>query len=114
MPNPKPIVAVARPVVQRGPFWDRPAKVEAAVMLGLAAADMTQTCRDLTHPGWHETNLTQSCAKDVALTAAFEAAAVGAAWVLVRTGHRRLARLPMAYLAQASARGIIYTKEHTR
>ena len=63
-------------------------------MVGVAAADMSQTCWNLARGG-HEINLTQSCAKDIAITAGFDAAALGGARLLHRMGHERLARVPM-------------------
>ena len=108
MPNGREIVAPARPAMRRGAFWTRSTKIEAAAMAGLAAADMTQTCRNLRIRGWHEDLLTQSCGKDVAITIGFEAAAVGGAWLLHRTGHDRLAKLPMMYMAAQSARGLTW------
>jgi len=107
---PAPMPTRVENVRQRPPvrFWTRPVKVEAAVMVSLAAADMTQTCRNLRIRGWHEDLLTQSCGKDVAITIGFEAAAVGGAWLLHRTGHDKLAKVPMIYMAAQSARGLTW------
>jgi len=106
-----PFVWPPKPALERGAFWTRTTKVEAGVMAGIAVADQVQTCRNLRRRGghyWHEDELTQSCAGNVALTAAFDAGAVALAWGLHRTGHNRLAKLPMAYMAAASARGITW------
>ena len=110
-PTSKPDAFVAvRPSVHR-PFWDRTNRIEFGVMISLAAFDMGQTCYGLAR-GAREINLTQSCPKNVALTAAFDTGAVGLAWLLHRTGHRKLERIPMIWKAQDNLQGIIYSKRH--
>jgi hypothetical protein len=109
--NELPEVPIAKPIEQKHSphFWDTPNKIEFASMTGLAVGDMTQTCRFLSR-GWREMQLTQSCPKDVAITAAFDAGAALAAFALHKTGHHKLERIPMLYMAGASARGIIESK----
>jgi hypothetical protein len=94
--------------VERSRFWDRPNRVAALTMVSLAAADMAQTCRFLAR-GRHEDYLTQSCAGNVALTSAFEVGALAGAWALHHSGHHRLERVPMVFMAGQSARAIIYS-----
>jgi hypothetical protein len=108
MPAPK---AIVQPHRAAHPFWDRANKVEATAMVGLAAFDLGQTCHNLTHGG-REDNLTQSCPKDIAITVGIDAAALGAAWVLHRTGHHRLERIPMLWKVGDSISGIVYSKVH--
>ena len=110
-PTPKiePIpLAITRPIAL-GKFWDKPNKITFVSMIGLAGADMAQTCRFLAR-GRHEDWLTQSCSKNVAITASFEAAALGGAWILHRRGNHRLERVPMLFMAEESARGIGYSR----
>lgn len=107
--EPTPVAITNRPTLGR--FWDRPNKISAIAMLSLASADMAQTCRNLARGG-HEDWLTQSCGKDVAITAAFEAGALAGAWALHRRGHHRLERMPMLFMAAQSARGLQYSQAH--
>jgi hypothetical protein len=90
-------------------FWDRTNKVEFGAMVGLAAWDMGQTCDFLAH-GERELYLTQSCPKNIAITAGIDAGATLTAWLLHKTGHHKLERLPMLYFAGNSLYGVIVTK----
>ena len=103
-PQPKP-VAVHR-------YWDRTNKIEFAAGATLAAADMTQTCRNLAHGGHEDFLPTQNCGQAVAFTVGVYAAAEGVAYILHRTGHHKLEHVPVAYMAAASTRGIVFSKIH--
>jgi hypothetical protein len=103
-PQPKP-VAIHR-------YWDRANKIEFAAGASLAAADMTQTCRNLARGGHEEFLPTQNCGQAIAFTVGSYAAAEGVAYILHRTGHHKLERVPVAYMAAASARGIVFSKIH--
>ena len=102
-------IAIRNPTTL-GRFWDTPNRASAVAMLSLAGADMAQTCRFLSR-GCHEDYLTQSCAGNVALTAAFEVGAIAGAWTLHRRGHHKLERVPMLFMAGQSARAIAYSRE---
>ena len=112
MPAPKvaPTPIAIRNPTTLGRFWDTPNRASAVAMLSLAGADMAQTCRFLSR-GCHEDYLTQSCAGNVALTAAFEVGAIAGAWTLHRRGHHKLERVPMLFMAGQSARAIAYSRE---
>jgi hypothetical protein len=103
-PRPKP-VAIHR-------YWDRANKIEFTAGMTLAAADMTQTCHNLAHGGHEEFLPTQNCGQAVAYTVGAYAAAEGVAYILHRTGHHKLERVPVGYMAAASARGIAFSKIH--
>jgi hypothetical protein len=90
-------------------FWDRPMKIEFTAMAVMGSFDMAQTCNFLQH-GRSERLLTQSCAGNVALTAGFDAAALTGAWLLHKTGHHKLARLPMLYMTGVSTYGVAKSK----
>ena len=102
-------IAIRNPTTL-GRFWDTPNRASALAMLGLAGADMAQTCRFLAR-GRHEDYLTQSCAGNVALTAAFEVGAITGARALHRMGHHKLERVPMLFMAGQSARALAYSKQ---
>ena len=96
--------------VQREPrFWDRPMKMEFTGMVVMGSFDMAQTCNFL-HHGRPEGLLTQSCPGNVAITAGFDTVALGGAWLLHKTGHHKLARLPMLYMAGVSTYGVAKSK----
>jgi hypothetical protein len=108
--SPLPKINLAVRTVQPEPrFWDRPMKVEFTSMVAMGSFDMAQTCNFLQH-GRSERLLTQSCPGNVALTAGFDAAALTGAWLLHKTGHRKLARLPMLYMAGVSTYGVAKSK----
>ena len=110
MPAPKVEIVNRTPRPDVTPrFWDKTNKVEFGAMIGLAAWDMGQTCDFLAH-GEREQYLTQSCGKNVAITAGIDAGATLSAWLLHKTGHHKLERLPMLYFAGNSLYGVIVTK----
>ena len=90
-------------------FWDKKNKIEFVAMVTTATADSVNTCHFLHEGVLHEVNLTQSCAANVAITAGFDAAAVFGAWLLHRSHHHKLERLPMLYMAAINAEGFIYS-----
>jgi hypothetical protein len=108
--SPRPKLNAEVRTVQREPrFWDRPMKLEFTGMVVMSSFDMAQTCNFL-HHGRPERLLTQSCAGNVALTAGFDAVALGGAWLLHKTGHHKLARLPMLYMTGVSTYGVARSK----
>jgi hypothetical protein len=108
LPN-SPTPKVEAPKVTHAHFWDHTNKAEFAVMSVAAAFDMGQTCYFLSH-GEREYVLTQSCGKNVAITASLVGLAAGSAWLLNRSGHRKLARIPMLIMAGNSANGLARSK----
>ena len=88
--------------------------MELAVELGMAGADMTQTCWHLANtPGWRERWLpTQNCASAVGMTAGFIVAAELGGYWLHRHGHHLLEQVPRLYMTSTSARGIAYSVSH--
>jgi hypothetical protein len=94
------------------PFYDRFAKLELAAAGTLAATDSAITCRFLAR-GEREMNLpTQSCAGMVGFQLAFYGAGEGISFLLHRTGHHKLERLPRLYLGSSNAYGIAFTARH--
>jgi hypothetical protein len=93
-------------------FWTRSTKIEAGALAGVAAFDAAQTCHNLATGGREYWLNTRTCGGAVAIMAAWDLGTVGAAWLLHRTHHDRLARLPMLYEIQAHTRGIIYSRRH--
>ena len=100
--------AVEAPKRESRPMWDKANKIELGVMVGAATWDQAQTCHFLAN-GRREEWMTQNCGKNVALTIGYIGVAVGAAWLLHKTGHRKLERIPMAYMAVNSFSGAIWT-----
>ena len=87
-------------------FYDRPAKVTLFSETLLAGADAGQTCHHLGRT-WHERNLpTQSCSGMVGLTVSFMAAGEGLSFLLHKTGHHKLERIPRFYLMYGNIRGL--------
>ena len=108
--SPPPKINLEVHTLQPAPrFWDRPTKIEFTGMVVMGSFDMAQTCNFLQH-GRSERLLTQSCAGNVAITAGFDAAALGGAWLLHKTGHHKLARLPMLYMTGVSTYGVAKSK----
>lgn len=107
-----PDAPVAKIPVEHHRFYDRFAKVELAGAGSIAAADSVITCRFLAR-GQREMNLpTQSCAGMVGLQVGFYGAGEGLSFLLHRTGHHKLERLPRLYLAYGNASGIVFSARH--
>jgi hypothetical protein len=103
------VEAQPKPVTNMHPFWDKPNKVEAASMFAMASLDMAQTCYGLAHGG-RELHLTQSCVDNNFITFSFEAATVTGTWLLHRTNHHKLERMPMLYMVGVSTSGVVGSK----
>ena len=59
--------------------------------------------------GGHEDFLpTQSCAGAVERTAVFDASALGLSYLFHRTHHDKLERIPMLFMGEKSAQGIVF------
>ena len=109
--QPKPDAPNLKPVAVHA-MYDRTAKVELAAEVSLMTFDTVQTCHFLAHGG-HEDNLpTQRCAGMIGLQLSFAAGAEGLTWVLHKTGHHKLERIPRIYLMYGNASGIAYSKLH--
>jgi hypothetical protein len=91
-------------------FYDRTAKAQLAVEAGALAWDETTTCRNLARGGTEQWLPTQSCAGVVGYQLLFAAAAEGAAYLLHRTNHHKLERIPRLYVAGAAVAGIAHSK----
>lgn len=112
MPLPESVFSISgypKPVA-RG-FWDSTNKKELMGLAVVSGFDMGQTCHNLA-TGGREYWLTQSCPKDVGIMLGFDAAAVGVAWILHKTGHHKLERLPMLGQSEEHVRGIVFSKIH--
>lgn len=102
MPTPKP----------QHSFFDKWNKLEFASSGTLAAFDAGQTCHNLA-TGGHEDKLpVKSCGTMVAFTLAEQAGAWSLAWVLHKTGHHKLERIPALYLIGANSYAIAYSHKH--
>jgi hypothetical protein len=106
------IVAVHPPVRRGEPFWTRTTKIEAGAVITVAVFDAAQSCHNLAVGGQERWLHTRSCGGVVGRMAAWDAGMVGAAWLLHRTHHNKLARLPMLFEIEEHTRGIVYSKEH--
>ena len=112
LPLPLPL-PLALPLVATKPvhhFYDRPARLELAAAVTVAAMDMRMTCHNLAIGG-HEDFLTQSCPANVGITAGILLAQELLAWTLHRHGHHRLERLARLASTVDSAGGLIYSKQ---
>src|SRR5260370_39988508 len=87
-PRPK-LNGEVRTVQRELRFWDRPMKLEITGMGVMSSFDMAQTCNFL-HHARPERLLTQSCPGNVALTAGFDAVALGGAWMLTKIRHHMI------------------------
>jgi len=102
------------PVKPEHRFWDKINKTEFSIGGVLAAWDMSITCRNLGTPGGKESNLpVHTCAGTVAFTLGEQAAAWGFAYLLHKTGHHKLERLPEAYLIGSNLDGAICSTVHS-
>lgn len=111
-PTPKVAHEQVLPFKRPGQFLSRPIKIELGAMVGAAAFDMGQTCRNLANGGTERFLPTHTCGGAVAITAGFDAAALGGAWLLHRMHHDKLALVPMAFMSEQSLRAIVYSKQH--
>lgn len=95
-------------------FMDTQNKIVFTSMVSMRTVDAVQTCHAMTTiTGWRERQLpTQSCAGIVAFSAAFSIAGVGAAYLLHRTGHYGLERIPMWISFAGAAQGVEYSSTH--
>jgi hypothetical protein len=93
-------------------FYDRYAKLELAGAGSLAVTDTVITCRFLAR-GQREMNLPiQSCGGMVGLQLGFYGAGEGLSFLLHKTGHHKLERLPRLYLGFGNAQGIVFSARH--
>lgn len=101
-----------KPEPQQSRFYDKGARIELSIAATAATVDVVTTCHALAN-GAHEDILpTQSC-KGVSLILFGQVAAQeGAAYLLHRTGHDRLAHAVRLYSIIGNGRGIIYSKQH--
>ena len=113
MPEPK---AEAVEVVKATPihrFYDRTAKIELVVEFAAMSVDSGLTCRNLAQPYGHEDNLPiHTCSQMVLFQLGIDAAGEGLSYLLHKTGHRKLERLPRLYLIYGNVRGAAYSFDH--
>jgi hypothetical protein len=103
-----------RPKRPTHPFWDRTNKIEFSIGGAAAAWDMTKTCKNLATPAGKEYNLpVSSCGGAVAFTIGEQAAAWSSAYVLHRTHHHKLERIPELFLIETNIQGAISSTVHS-
>jgi hypothetical protein len=94
-------------------FVDTQNKIAFASMVSMRTADTVQTCYLMAAvPGRERQLPTQSCAGIVAFNVAFSIAGAGTAYLLHRTGHYRLERIPMWISFAGAAQGVEYSSIH--
>jgi len=93
----------------RPKLLDTTNKIAFTALLAVRTADTVQTCGKF-GPRWREHDLpVQSCAGVAAFNYGFTAAGLGAAYLLQRHGHTRLARWAAPLATVGSAVGILQT-----
>lgn len=102
---------VPRQVQRLHRFYDRPAKIELTAATAAAVFDMAQTCHNLA-TGGVEYTLTQSCARNVAITAGILGAQEGLAFGLHKLAWHRLERLARLWSTPNNIEGIVQSKRH--
>lgn len=91
-------------------FYDRPAKLELAIWAGVGVGDLTQTCRFMAR-GIREVWMPgQGCRTMVGLGVASVAGVELTGWLLHKTGHHRLERLPRLLGIAGNSAGLIVSK----
>lgn len=91
-------------------FYDKPAKIELAVAITTASFDMGQTCHNLA-TGGREYWLTQSCGKNVAITAGILGAQEALAYGLHRVHAHKLERIVRFFSIEQNTLGIALSKK---
>ena len=113
-----PAAPVARPTtVEEYRFRDLQNSIAFTAMAGARAFDAVQTCRRFAQNGhradggvWVERELpTQTCGGVVAFSAGYVLVGSGAAYLLHKTGHHKLERVPMWLSGVGAAQGIEYS-----
>jgi hypothetical protein len=108
-PAPKPLEAHR--------FMDTQNTIAFSAMTMVRTFDAVQTCHRLGENGhradggiYIERSLpTQSCAGVIAFSAAYSSIGIGAAYLLHRTGHYKLERIPMWISFAGAVQGIAYS-----
>ncbi|MBZ5532581.1 MAG: hypothetical protein LAO20_14205 [Acidobacteriia bacterium] len=97
-------------------FLDKSNTFALGAMVSLRATDAVITCRVLKTGRWEEGWLsTNSCRGVATFNAIFSALGAGGAYLLHRTGHHKLERIPMWISAGGSAAGIAqYAQQRSR
>lgn len=112
-PAPKIEAKAPKPAVRgAAPFWTRSTKAEGWTLAGVAVFDGAQTCHNLATGGREVWLHTRTCGGAVGRMAAWDVGIIGAAWILHRAHHDKLARVPMLFQIEEHTRAIIYSKEH--
>lgn len=104
-------IAVKSPVTEHH-FYDRYAKIELAGAGSLAVADTVITCRFLARGQREMNRQIQSCGGMVGFQFAIYGAGEGLSFLLHKTGHHKLERLPRLYLGFGNAQGIVFSARH--
>lgn len=94
------------------PFLDRPAEVVMGTNFALATLDTVGTCRTLAVGGHERWLPTQQCAPASLLIYGNFALDVSVAYILHRTGHRKLERITELVSTAGSVSGVAYTVTH--
>lgn len=84
--------SVAATVEHKTPSTWHELRVPLAAMWGANTADIALTCVALGNGGHENWLPSQSCNGTAAIMLGYRAAATGAAWILVRKGHPRIAK----------------------
>jgi hypothetical protein len=109
--SPKPKIEAPLPAAAPR-YWDTIAKIELGAGVAAAAIDMRYTCPNLNAGGREYTLPAKTCGEAVAITAGLYAGAEGIAYLLHRTGHHKLERLPVLYLIGANVHGASFSASH--
>jgi hypothetical protein len=91
-------------------FYDRTAKLQLITAGTLMTWDIAQTTRNLSHGGHEYTLPTQSPAGIAAIQLGIAAASEGISFLLHKSNHHRLERLPRLYVIAGSARGLLESR----
>jgi hypothetical protein len=110
--SPKPKIEAPAPPA-RIPYWDTLNRIELGAGAAAAAVDMRYTCRNLDSGGREYTMPAHNCGQAVAFTVGLYAGAEGVAYLLHRTGHHKLERIPVLYLIGANIHGAAYSAAHS-
>ena len=105
-------IAKAQPVQHH--YWDRWTRIQLVAGVSMASMDMHATCRNFDvgpHP--YENGIpAHNCTQAVLFTAGEQLGALGVSYLLHKTGHHKLERIPGLYLLGANAHGFLYSRSH--
>jgi hypothetical protein len=93
-------------------FLDRTNKIEFAVGAGFAAWDTAATCKNFSTGGKEYDAPVSSCGQMAAWTFGLQGGAWLTSFLLHKTHHHKLERIPELYLIGMNAKGAIYSTAH--